>query len=357
MESNNFATDNAKMSKKKKILIILGAVIVIAFIAILIFWANIGKPLNPNDTQSISVEIESGYGTSQIADVLRSKGIIDNPKEFRLWSRIKGYDNQYKAGIYSLDPSMSFKDIAEILVGGKISLVNFTIPEGYTIYQVADTLSERGLVDRETFVNLLENGTFDYSFLDGAQQNKNHLEGYLFPNTYSVAEGSPAEEYINVMLKQFGIEVTEEYYKKAEELGLTMNEVITIASIIEREAVIDRERPLVASVIYNRLKIGMPLQMCSTVQYVLGEQKAVLSTADTQIASPYNTYLNTGLPPGPICSPGLASIDAALNPADTDYLYFVLSDKLDGTSKFSTDYAEFERNKSAYYAAYEAKNS
>lgn len=160
------------------------------------------------------------------------------------------------------------------------------------------------------------------------------------------------EQIIKVMLDQF----EKQPYKVYAESGssYSLNDIITVASIIERECKVDEERPLVASVIYNRLAKGMPLQMCSTVQYVLGKQKEVLTYADTRIESPYNTYTNTGLPPGPICSPGLAAIKAALNPADTDYLYFVLSEKLDGTSNFSSDYAQFEKDKAAYDKAYRA---
>ena len=344
--------NNLNKGQRMILIIIVCLILIGSFTAVVI--QGMGKALDPNDNQSINVTIEEGWGTGQIAELLREKGIIDNPKAFRMWSRLKGYDSDYKAGTYSLSPAMSFKELADILVGGKVSTITFTIPEGYTIYQVADTLSERGLIDRERFVDLLENGTFDYDFLDGAQKNKNHLEGYLFPNTYTLPEGAKEEDFINVMLNQFELEVTDEHYEKAREMGLSMNEVIIVASIIEREVNIDDERPLVASVIYNRLEKGMALQMCSTVQYVLGKQKAVLSNADTQIESSYNTYLNPGLPPGPICSPGLASIEAALNPADTDYLYFVLSEKLDGSANFSDNYEKFQKDANAYYAAVEA---
>ena len=150
------------------------------------------------------------------------------------------------------------------------------------------------------------------------------------------------------------------YYYNEEPDGpagkYSLNEIIVIASIIERECKVDSERPLVASVIYNRLDKGMALQMCSTVQYVLGKQKEVLTIADTKIESPYNTYINAGLPPGPIASPGMAAIKAALAPADTDYLYFVVSEKLDGTSNFSATYDKFLKDKAAYDKAYSAAN-
>ncbi len=350
---------NLADTRKKKIILIAAAVILIVLIAAYITISSMGSPADPDNQEYMTITIESGSGTSQIAQMLTENGIIESPGKFKLWSRIKGYDSQYKAGAYSLSPSMSFKEIAEILVGGKVSTIKFTIPEGYTIYQVADTLSQLGYVDKERFTEILETEDFseEYPFLKDAQDNKNRLEGYLYPNTYFVETGASEEAYIKVMLNQFGKEVTDEHYARAEELGLSMNDVIIIASIIQRECDVAKEGDKVASVIYNRLEKGMALQMCSTVQYILGETKPVLSYADTQIESPYNTYLHQGLPPGPICSPSIDAIEAALYPADTDYLYFVLSEKLDGTSNFSDNYEKFQKDSQAYYDAYEKANS
>lgn len=340
------------MDLKKKILIAVICVAVIMVAGAVFYIAGLGKALDSNDTQTVSVIISSGSSTGQIGQILEEEGIIISADKFKIWSRIKGYDSRYKAGTYTLSPSMDFQEIADIIVSGKVTTVNFTIPEGYTIYQTASAIAAKGLGDYDTLVSLIEAGDFEYDFLKAAQNNKNKLEGYLFPNTYTVDEGMNEEQIIKVMLDQF----EKQPYKVYAESGssYSLNDIITVASIIERECKVDEERPLVASVIYNRLAKGMPLQMCSTVQYVLGKQKEVLTYADTRIESPYNTYTNTGLPPGPICSPGLAAIKAALNPADTDYLYFVLSEKLDGTSNFSSDYAQFEKDKAAYDKAYRA---
>lgn len=340
------------MDLKKKILIAVICVAVIIVAGAVFYITGLGKALDSNDTQTVSVIISSGSSTGQIGQILEEEGIISSADKFKIWSRIKGYDSQYKAGTYTLSPSMDFQEIADIIVSGKVTTVNFTIPEGYTIYQTASAIAAKGLGDYDTLVSLIEAGDFEYDFLKDAQNNKNKLEGYLFPNTYTVDEGMNEEQIIKVMLDQF----EKQPYKVYAESGssYSLNDIITVASIIERECKVDEERPLVASVIYNRLAKGMPLQMCSTVQYVLGKQKEVLTYADTRIESPYNTYTNTGLPPGPICSPGLAAIKAALNPADTDYLYFVLSEKLDGTSNFSSDYAQFEKDKAAYDKAYRA---
>ena len=340
------------MDLKKKILIAVICVAVIIVAGAVFYITGLGKALDSNDTQTVSVIISSGSSTGQIGQILEEEGIISSADKFKIWSRIKGYDSRYKAGTYTLSPSMDFQEIADIIVSGKVTTVNFTIPEGYTIYQTASAIAAKGLGDYDTLVSLIEAGDFEYDFLKDAQNNKNKLEGYLFPNTYTVDDGMNEEQIIKVMLDQF----EKQPYKVYAESGssYSLNDIITVASIIERECKVDEERPLVASVIYNRLAKGMPLQMCSTVQYVLGKQKEVLTYADTRIESPYNTYTNTGLPPGPICSPGLAAIKAALNPADTDYLYFVLSEKLDGTSNFSSDYAQFEKDKAAYDKAYRA---
>lgn len=352
------------MDSKKKTVIIVLAVVAVILAGVFIFIGSMGKALDESSTSAVSITVASGMGTAQIAESLEEQSVIDSADKFRLWSRLKGFDSKYKAGTYSLSPSMDYEAIAEILVGGKVDTVSFTIPEGYTIYQTAKSLSEQGLGEEKKFTEILEGKYFDekYTFLKDAQDNKNHLEGYVFPNTYTVDKSMSEEQIIDVMLNQFDKDLYA-MYTSAKESGneyaarYSLNEILTIASIIERECGVDNERPMVASVIYNRLNSDMALQMCSTVQYVLGKQKAVLSIADTQIESPYNTYLNAGLPPGPICSPGKASFEAALNPDDTDYLYFVLSEKLDGTSNFSKDYDKFLKDKVAYDKAYTEAHS
>ena len=341
--------------RNKLLLVIVCAitVLLIAGIAALIYINGLDKAYDSSKSDTINVTVEMGSTTEDIGTLLQEEGIIESSSDFKFFSKVKGYDGKYQAGTYALAPSMTLSEIAEIIISGKTNNITFTIPEGYTIYQMADKLSEEGIVDREKFVSLLTDGNFSYDFLSDAQSGKNHLEGYLFPETYTVEFGADEETIINTMLNQFDTVFTEEFKARAEELGYSLNEIMVIASIIERETQVDEERGKVSSVIYNRLKEGMPLQMCSTVQYILGEQKEILSNADTQIESPYNTYINQGLPPGPICCPGLASIEAALYPDETDYLYFVVSDKLDGTQKFSSDYNQFLKDKEDYYNALE----
>jgi len=174
------------MGLGKKILIAVLVLAVVAGGAVIIFLNGLGAALDENNTETVSLTIESGSGTGIIAQVLVDSGIIDDVNEFKLWSRMKGYDSQYKAGTYTLSPSMDYQSIADIIVGGKVNTTNFTIPEGYTIYQTAKSLADQGIGDYDRFVELIEAGDFDYEFLETAQDNKNKLEGYLMPNTYTI---------------------------------------------------------------------------------------------------------------------------------------------------------------------------
>jgi UPF0755 protein len=236
----------------------------------------------------------------------------------------------------------------DLVKGVKAETLRFTVPEGLTVAQTAETLAGTGLGDARDFLAAAVAGNFNgYRFLDGAAD----LEGYLYPETYDVYSDASARDVIDRMLKQFDRLFTEEYYGKAEASGLSVAEVVTIASLIERETRVPEERALVASVIMNRIAMGMPLQIDATVQYALGEQKDRLSYEDLEIDSPYNTYKIEGLPPGPICSPRIECVEAALNPADTDYLYYVLRPELDGRHNFATGYDEFLRFKDAYLKA------
>lgn len=217
----------------------------------------------------------------------------------------------------------------------------FTIPEGFELRQIADLLSEKGLVDRARFMDCVENGDFSmYPFIKGIPKRPNRLEGYLFPDTYEVYADASEEDIIKKMLDRFSQIFDTTYQARAKEIGMNVDQVVILASMIEREAQLDDERPLVSAVFHNRLKSKQYplLQSCATVEYVLPQRKAVLSIKDTKIDSPYNTYLHPGLPIGPIASPGQRSIYAALFPADVDYLFFVGNS--DGSHIFSKTYEE-----------------
>jgi UPF0755 protein len=232
--------------------------------------------------------------------------------------------------------------IEHLTKGGKSGdTIRFTIPEGYELVQIADKLSEEGFVNKDKFIELTSNkDNFEdrYEFLKELDEGQS-LEGYLFPSTYEIYKDAKEEDIVSKMLDEFDKVYKKDIMNKLDELDISLNEAVTLASIVEREAKVDSERPLVSAVFHNRLDKGMMLQSCATVQYILGERKENLSTAETQTPSPYNTYINKGLPPGPIASPGEKSLIAAVNPADVDYLFFVLTGP-DGTHTFTTNYED-----------------
>lgn len=339
-----------KIKNKKRLFIstvvTLGIIIIAATAIFSLYLAKESKPVDPGSKKTVAVTIPEGTGTGGIADILVQNKLIDNAGVFKLQSKTKGLDGKYKAGEYSLSPGMSMGEIMITLIAGKSNTERFTIPEGYDIKRTTEKLASEGIINAEAFAKEIETGQFNYKFLESAPAGPNRLEGYLFPETYDIYTTATEHDIIDKMLAQFDKVFTKEYYARAKELNLTVNQVITLASIIEREAKVPADRPIIASVFYNRLKINMPLQSCATVQYILGEQKPVLSIKDTKIQSPYNTYLNAGLPPGPIASPGADSIKAALYPAQTDYLYFLA--KGDGSHAFSKTYEQFLKDKAKY---------
>lgn len=310
------------------------------------YWTQGLAAFDPAATETIEVTVPQGTGTKGIGGILEANGVIRDSDFFAIASRIKGNDGKYRAGKYTLSASMSLNDIFDKLLIGQDETVRFTIPEGYDIRRTLAALQEKGLIEPENFLKELKSGNFDYRFLEGIPADENQLEGFLYPETYEVFSGATEREIIDRMLRQFETVFSDEHYARAEELGMSVREVITLASVIEREAVVSEDRPIISGVFHNRLAIAMPLQSCATVQYILGEQKPVLSIKDTQIDSPYNTYIVSGLPPTPICSPGIESIDAALWPTESDYLYFLA--KGDGSHVFSITFDEHLRNKAIY---------
>lgn len=322
-------------------------IILILFIAIGLFYFNyqIG-PYDSNSSKNILIDIPKGSGLIDISDILKDKNVIKNKMFFITLAKITHMDKGIKAGSYNIPLSYSNKEILKLINSGKVyrDIVKVTIPEGYEAHQIAEKLYSEGLVDKDKFLELISNPNMfqeKYSFLE--EENISSLEGFLFPDTYFFDKKYSEEVIIDIMLKRFSEVYKEEYKKRKNELGLDLNQFITLASIVEREAKVESERPVISAVFYNRINIDMPLQSCATVQYVLGERKKVLSYEDIRIDSPYNTYKHKGLPPGPISSPGEASIKAVLYPSDTNYLYFVA--KKDGSHSFSVNYEDHLKSK------------
>ncbi|MGN0149580.1 MAG: endolytic transglycosylase MltG [Clostridia bacterium] len=288
--------------------------------------------------ETARIEIAEGDGMDISADKLYRDGIIKYPLLFKIQAKLGGYDKNIQPGAATVTNGMSYSDILELLITQNRETTKIVIPEGYEVKQIAEKLCEAGLVTWDEFYEALKPENYDYRFLQNLPERENRMEGYLFPATYEIPAGMSAHDIIDLMLAAFDSQFKDEYYEQAALFGMTVDQVITMASIVERETDENAERAKVAGVFYNRRNSGMKFQSCATVQYILGERKPVLSIADTQIDSPYNTYMYADFPIGPICNPGIECIKAALYPEATDAYYFVLGKN--GQHVFSKTYEE-----------------
>jgi len=342
--SRRVKTDSRSRRKTLVAVMVLVALVLAVGIPVYGAWQLLIKPETDVEAgRPVQLDIPEGAGTQRIAEILAEAGVIDNAAMFRIRARLDGIDGKLRPGIYDLSTGMEYDAVVErLLAGPPIEYVTLTIPEGFRVEQIAERVAEVTGIPAEEFLALTTDGIA--SFAAGhpyvADIQTGTLEGYLFPKTYRVVEGSTATDVIELMLDQFDTEIATVDLSRATAEGLTLHEVVTLASMVEREARVAEERPLVASVIYNRLDRGMPLEIDATIEYVIQERKPRLLNRDLEIDSPYNTYKYPGLPPGPIASPGLASLEAAANPADTDYLYYVLTSE-DGSHTFTETYQEF----------------
>lgn len=299
--------------------------------------------------------VEPGESAAQIAERLEQEGLITDASLFRLYIRHRGIDAKLEAGEFELSPGMTMPEIAEALQQARVQEVVVTIPEGLRAEEIAEILTENDVTDGDAWLALVRGGdpraagVPDYDFLRDRPQGAS-FEGYLFPDTYRFPVRSQPGEILRIFLDNFDARVSPELRQEAASKGLTLHQVLTLASIVEREAVRADERPLIAAVYLNRLAQGMYLNADPTVQYAMGYQpdtgqwwKSPVSLEEySSVISPYNTYLNPGLPPGPICNPGLSAIEAVIRPAETDYLYFVATG--DGGHVFARTLEEHEAN-------------
>lgn len=320
---------------------ILTFFLLVLFIIGAVFYSQLGAVAS-NDCREEVFDVEKGSTPVSIAHQLYKKGFIKSEKAFLMYARFVGKLDKMKAGQYLIDTSMNTPEIINILVAGKVVTVTFTIPEGYTLDQIAEVLIKKGFTTKEEFWQVVKTGDFKYDFMKDLPKGERRLEGFLFPDTYVVAKGMDAERVINVMLNRFKQVIDE---LPDNNTRLSLYELVTLASIVEGESLLDEDRPVIASVFYNRLKIDMKLDSCATIQYALGDRKKRLLNDDLKIDSKYNTYTNKGLPPGPIGSPGKASLEAVLEPAQTNYFYSVA--KKDGSGKhvFARTHQEHVKNK------------
>ncbi len=317
-------------NKKRYRAIFLLSIFLLSLLAIFAFL------LSPNNNAAEEIfEVKPGDSVSVIAVGLKNAGLIRSSTAFSISAHLSGKSNRIIAGSYEIKAAMSVNTILNKMVTGDMILNAYalTIPEGTTIDELAVLVEKTGVVTKTQFLDAIRT----YQRTDASPEVIYALEGYLYPETYYLAKYMTATDIIDLLRAQFD-KVMQEEVVIPTDCTLSRDEIITLASIIEKESQNAEERALVASVFFNRLAIGMPLQSCATVQYILKEHKVILSIADTEIDSPYNTYLYAGLPAGPVANPSLAAIEAVLHPAVSDYYYFVAD--TDGTHHFSKTYEE-----------------
>lgn len=294
------------------------------------------QPVGESSDKQI-VAIPQGVSLSEIADLLQKKNLIGKGWFFSGMARLKGQDRKIIPGEYELNAGMRPMEILSRMVEGRVYYHTVTIPEGYTVAQISTLLAAKRLTDRAEFLRL----TRDERMIQSLKLHVPTLEGYLFPDTYFFVRPTPPEEIIQTLVHRLRERFSPELQARAKELGMSIQEVLTLASVIEKETGLSKERPLVSGVFHNRLRKNMPLQSDPTVIYALEDFDGNIRKSDLLVDSPYNTYLVVGLPPGPIANPGEAAIRAALFPTPTDFVYFV--SRNDGSHEFSTTLAEHEQ--------------
>ncbi|MFT9848449.1 endolytic transglycosylase MltG [Aneurinibacillus sp. REN35] len=329
------------------------------FIVLLIFALGIGgaayyvwnglQPIESESGQAKVVEIPPNSSISKVGQILEENKLIKDARLFSIYVKMKGSGSDIKAGKYQLASGQSIDEMVKKMAEGDVykDTITVTIPEGYTVVQIAARLEQKGLGKKDTFLQEVNNGKFPQEIVKSIPQDKRikyRLEGYLFPDTYEFKKGTTEHQIIERMLERFEKVWDESWDAKVKQHTLTKHQAVTLASIVEREVRSDDERQKVAGVYYNRIAQQMPLQADATVQYLFDKQKERVMHSDLQQDSPYNTYKVKGLPPGPIASPGEAALHAVANAEKHDYLFYVT--KKDGTGQhyFAATYQDHLKN-------------
>ncbi|MGY3213642.1 endolytic transglycosylase MltG [Mucilaginibacter sp. HD30] len=331
------------------------SVLVILVIVAFSYW--IYRSLNTPYAHSKSkeyIKIPQGSSPNQILNKLNSEGIISDKIPLKIYLKITGTGNAMQAGEYLFNSPITPLEVLEELKNGKLRTVKLTIPEGFTRFDIAKRIAGQFPQNHDGSENAVLKRMEDIALIKDIAPEAKNLEGYMYPNTYNFPRSVTTDAIIEKMVMEFKKIWKPEYADRAAKLNLTPHQIITIASLIETESRLDEERPVVASVIYNRLKKGMPLGIDQTAVYIAKMENrwdGVINKSDLESSSPYNTRKIVGLPPGPISSVSESSIKAALYPATTNYIYYVLNvAKNDRSHKFYSTVAEFERGKAAYQA-------
>ena len=302
------------------------------------------EPVDPGNSSSVSFLVEKGASIQKIADQLAQQGLVKNTWSVNLIAKLKKIKGPLVAGEYKLSPGMTPHQVLDAILEGKIVYYDVVIPDGIRVDEVPRLIGATGLVSEQDMAAALN----DRALMVDVSISAGSFEGYLLPTTYKFTRPIDARGMIVRMRNEGQKEITDKMIERTIDLGFTFHQVLTIASIIEKQASVRRERPTISSVMHNRLKIGMPLQSEPTLRYGLKKFDGPLTQQDLSAQSAYNTFQNTGLPPTPICNPSIKAIEAALYPADTDFLYFV--PRGDGTHEFSSSLKEHTKAVAKYRA-------
>ena len=317
-------------------------ILILAIVGVLIVGGGLGALyLIPNtfaqDDGTQVLVIEKGQTGSEIADMLFERGLIRSTQGFKLWLYLSGTNDKLQTGHYQIPNKVTVRELISLLQEGHVESIRVTIPEGYTVGDIAIVLEKNQIMKAKDF--LAEAKTYvPYPYMKGTKPATYPVEGFLFPSTYEIPVGATPRDVIQMMTDEMNRYLTPAVKKQIQAQHMSIHDFVTLASIVERESLFDADRPTIAGVFKKRLAHGIPLQSDATISYVLGYAKENVTIGDTQLQSPYNTYVSKGLPPGPIANPGKKSLDAVLYSENTDYLYFV-ADK-EGHNHFSKTYEE-----------------
>ena len=332
------------------ILVIVGILIIGGGLGALYFVPNTFA--QDNGTQV--VVIEKGQTGTEIADMLFERGLIRSTQGFKLWLYLSGTNDKLQTGHYQIPNKVTVHELISLLQEGHVESIRVTIPEGYTVGDIAIVLEKNQIMKAKDF--LAEAKTYvPYPYMKGTKPATYPVEGFLFPSTYEIPVGATPRDVIQMMADEMNRYLTPAVKKQIQAQHMSIHDFVTLASIVERESLFDADRPTIAGVFKKRLAHGIPLQSDATISYVLGYAKENVTIGDTQLQSPYNTYVSKGLPPGPIANPGKKALDAVLHSENTDYLYFV-ADK-EGHNHFSKSYEEHLAAVNKIYGADTVKNS
>ena len=317
-------------------------ILILAIVGVLIIGGGLGALyLVPNtfaqDDGTQVLVIEKGQTGTEIADMLYERGLIRSTQGFKLWLYLSGTNDKLQTGHYQIPNKVTVRELISLLQEGHVESIRVTIPEGYTVGDIAIVLEKNQIMKAKDF--LAEAKTYvPYPYMKGTKPATYPVEGFLFPSTYEIPVGATPRDVIQMMADEMNRYLTPAVKKQIQAQHMSIHDFVTLASIVERESLFDADRPTIAGVFKKRLAHGIPLQSDATISYVLGYAKENVTIGDTQLQSPYNTYVSKGLPPGPIANPGKKSLDAVLYSENTDYLYFV-ADK-EGHNHFSKTYEE-----------------